>query len=297
MKEYEGEIVKILCTSKCNIKCDHCLVRYNGERDQDELLEIVKLLKNKYKVLMNGAEVLTNLGYLKAYKEVGQTWIMTNGLELLNPDVIAAIKENNIKSVSLSYHFGMHDDISKVKTDQIKKIIEVIKKNDLEFRFLTTISSLNYQLIVPMCQEAYDIGARGIMFTNLIRQGNGVNLDNHLFLSQEQINEFFNYLRYVRSIYKKDDFIIERSGTFGKDEESLKNNFSCNCGTNRVYLSPDNKIYPCVFLTGLGCEIGMFIDGKIMIYDDFYHDESKCAACEICNNGKSFSKVLQFSKK
>lgn len=296
MEEYRGEIVKILCTSKCNSRCEHCLVCYKGARDPDELVEIVKNLKNKYHVVMNGAEVLTNLEYLRAYKELGQSWIMTNGLALLDPKTIIALHDNDIKSVSMSYHFGMHDEISNVKTDKLKDIINIVKNNDLNFRFLTTISSLNYHLIESMCKEAYDMGAKGIMFTNLIKQGNGNDLDNSLFLNSEQVKEFFERLNNVRSIYNKSDFIIERSGTFEKDETSLNNHFYCNCGINRVYLSPDNNIYPCIFLTGSPYEIGKYVDGKLMVYENISHDTDKCIAKEVCNDGKQFSKVLKYNK-
>ena len=113
--------------------------------------------------MLNGAEVLTNPEYLTAYKEIGQPWILTNGLALLNPNIIDALIANNIKSVSLSYHFGIHDNISKVKTSQLLDIINIIKASGLEFRFLTTITSENYPLILEMCNETYEMGARGII--------------------------------------------------------------------------------------------------------------------------------------
>ena len=54
------------------------------------------------------------------------------------------------------------------------------------------------------------------MFTNFIRQGNGTNLEK-LILTKQQLKEFFEYLKFVRSLYDKKDLIIERSGTFGMD--------------------------------------------------------------------------------
>lgn len=294
MKEYDGRMVKFLCTSRCNTKCEHCLVCFKGERDPNELLEIVRSLKNKYKVLLNGAEVLTNPEYLKSYKEVGQTWISTNGLALMDPNVIKALKENDIRSVSMSYHFGIHDEISKIKQEQLNKIIGIVKDSGLQFRLMTTIDSGNYLLLEQICQEAHNLGARGIMFNNLIRQGNGVNLDDSLLLTEEQLQEFFDLINYVRTLYDKNDFLVERSGTFGKDENNPKNNYCCDYGTNRIFVAPDNNVYPCIFMTNPGREIGKYVDGKIMIYDEFTHDGSKCIAKEVCNNGKTLSKLLKY---
>ena len=70
MKEFSGKKVIIMCCSSCNMSCEHCYVSYKGNRKPSELLEIVKQLKNKYEVVLNGAEVLTNLGYLDSYKEL-----------------------------------------------------------------------------------------------------------------------------------------------------------------------------------------------------------------------------------
>lgn len=293
LMEYTGKKVTFLCTSACNINCEHCYICYRGQRDPNDLLESVKKLKNKYKIMLNGAEVLTNPEYLSSYKEIGQPWVLTNGLALLNPNIIDALIENNIKSVSLSYHFGIHDSISNVKTSQLLDIINIIKVSGLEFRFLTTITSENYQLIPEICNETYEMGAKGIMFTNFMRQGNGINLSKNLILSKDQLKEFFKYIAYVRSIYNKDDLIIERSGTFGRDLDSINDHFSCDCGVDRVYITPDNNVYPCIFLTKPGYEIGKYIDGRIMISNTFENDHNVCITSEICNHDKSFTKTLK----
>ena len=93
MKEYTGNKIIIMCCSKCNLSCDHCYISYNGNRDANELFELVKKLKEKYEVVLNGAEVLTNLDYLKAYQEIGQKYILSNGLVFYeNPNIIDILK-------------------------------------------------------------------------------------------------------------------------------------------------------------------------------------------------------------
>ena len=66
LKEFEGKKVDIMCTSECNTNCEHCYVCYKGKRNPEELLTLVSYLKNKYKVMLNGAEVLTNPEYLSS---------------------------------------------------------------------------------------------------------------------------------------------------------------------------------------------------------------------------------------
>lgn len=64
-------------------------------------------------------EILTNPNYLKAYKELGQPFVLTNGKAfLMNPKkIINNLKENDIKSVSIFYHFGIQDDLSPIKME------------------------------------------------------------------------------------------------------------------------------------------------------------------------------------
>ena len=294
MEEYVGKNVTFLCTSKCNTECEHCYICYKGERDPYELLNIVKSLKNKYRIMLNGAEVLTNPDYLKSYKEISQPWILSNGIALLNTDIINLLRCNNIKSVSISYHFGIQDEISKIKLETLKKIIENVKSNKMEYRILTTITSENYKLINYMCEEAYNMGARGIMFTNFIMQGNGIKLGKDLVLTSEMLKDFFNYIKSAREKYSKDDLIIERSGTFGKNVvDNSNNNFCCEFGTDRVYVTPDNNVYPCLFMTKPGYEIGKFINGRVMINEHIQHDHNVCIAKEVCNNGKQLKKLLK----
>jgi len=50
IEEYDGKKVTFLCTSECNTKCKHCYVSYHGKRDPNQLLEILKNMKNKYKI-------------------------------------------------------------------------------------------------------------------------------------------------------------------------------------------------------------------------------------------------------
>ena len=54
---------------------------------------MTKKLSEKYKVEINGAEILTDLGYLESYPIVGQDFIMTNGLAIYNnPEILNILK-------------------------------------------------------------------------------------------------------------------------------------------------------------------------------------------------------------
>ena len=127
MKKYDGKELIIMASSACNADCTHCYISYKGNRTPEELLSIVKSLKEKYNLNINGAENLINPEYLRAYNEINQSFILTNGkVFLTNKKICNKLKENNITSVSLSYHFGIQDDLSPVKIKDLDKIIDII---------------------------------------------------------------------------------------------------------------------------------------------------------------------------
>ena len=70
MKEYTGKEVIVMACSTCNANCSHCYVSYKGNRTPEDLLSIVRNLKKRYSLNINGAEVLTNFDYLKSYKDI-----------------------------------------------------------------------------------------------------------------------------------------------------------------------------------------------------------------------------------
>lgn len=287
MKEYNGKSVIVMACSRCNVNCTHCYISYNGNRTAEDLLFTVKMLKEKYQLNINGAEVLSNFEYLKSYKEIDQHYVLTNGKVFLTDDTACTkLKENDIQSVSLSYHFGIHDNLSPIKIEDLDKIIKIIKSNNLEFRLMTTITSENYKLVPYMCERAKELGARGIKFTNFVKQGSGKSLDDQNILNDDQIKAFFELLLLERNKYNIKDLIIERCGTFGKNTLSNHDNFYCDCITDSIVLTPDNNIYPCVFLAQPGYEIGKFENGKIYIYDNYENNHDSCLVKQVCNERK-----------
>ena len=284
MIEYKGNELIIMATSNCNANCKHCYISYTGYRTPKELLSIVRDFKEKYKININGAENLTDLEYLKSYKEIGQTFILSNGIVFLNDkDIFDKLKANNISSVSLSYHFGIQDELSPVKVSDLNLIIKKLKEHDIEFRILTTITSTNYKMIPYMCERAKVLGAKGIKFTNFLYQGKAKDLNENTILNAKQTINFFKLLIEERKKYNKDELLIERCGSFGKNILIENDHFYCDCITDSVVLTPNNNIYPCVFLAKPGYEIGKYDGDKILINEDIINDHSKCIAKEECN--------------
>ena len=295
--DYKGQYVILMACSSCNIKkCKHCYISYKGDRTADDLKAISENLTKKHRVYINGAEVLINKEYFNSYETVKQNWFLTNGLEIYrHPNIIQYLKSKGIEIVEMSYHFGIQDKISIMNNMMLEEIIKILKNNEMEIKILVTITSENYKMLNEMCSKAISLGVDRIVFTNFINQGNAINMSNHNILTEEQKNIFFEQLRQVRHTIPKEVLKIERSGNFGRDKLNDNCHFKCIAGSQSIVITPDNNIYPCIFLSKPGYEIGKLINGEIVLYYNIQNDGNLCIADEVCNKGNrsAFIKMLK----
>ena len=133
MIEYTGKQVTIMACSDCNANCEHCYISYTGNMTGKNLLQMCRLFKNKYKIIINGTELLLHEDYFEAFKLSDQNRILTNGL-IINSDetILDKIKETGIKNIAMSYHFGT--EISTVPQDVVEQAIIKIKKHSHYWR-------------------------------------------------------------------------------------------------------------------------------------------------------------------
>lgn len=276
---YKGKRVTLMACSSCNANCSDCYISYEGNRDLEDLYNLaLSLMLDGKHVRIDGAEVLTNLDYLKTLKLVGQNWIMTNGLRIYyEPETIKLLKKNGIDTVYMSYHFGIQDDLNSIPSNIVEEVIKILKENDFNIYLSCTLTNKNYKNVIESANKAYELGAKGIGFNKIFQQGKAENIED-LDLNKEQLKEVFRDINYLRNYYDKDEFYITRGGSLGHDSFSEHDNFKCNAGYNRIMITPDSKIYGCNAICKPGYEIGELIDNKVYLYKKFYHDESTCLA-------------------
>ncbi len=284
-KEFDGNLVKIMSCSNCNTKCEHCYISYKGSFSPSDLFDIVKILKKKYKIKINGTEPLLTPEYLKSFKEAEEEIILTNGLVFKDNEMyLDDIKNAGIQRVCISYHFDLHEIISKVNKEYLIKLFPIVRKHGLNLEIMTTISSVNYNKVLEYCKQALEMGANYIHFTNYMVQGNAKNIERDLILSEDQRKEFFRQIMEARKMYSKDTLTITRCGTFDKNPfQKDGGNFRCLAYNEMVVLTPELKVYPCNFQASPGNEIGFYKDGKIYVRDDLKFNPKECSSfCKYC---------------
>lgn len=283
MYEYDGKNVILMLCSKCNVNCKHCYVKYNGNFDKDIVKHLLEELRKKYFVILNGTEPILFPEYYELFSINEQERLLTNGLEFYrHPELIDIIKKYGIKEIAISYHFGMQDEISYVKSEWLEQIIRNLKNKDIKVKLMTTLSTDNYLLIDKMCKKAHDLGANTIKFTNYIYQGNAQDREFSKVLNFEQIQFVLNRIEDLRKMYNQNELYIQRCGTFGSNIKKKK--FECLAGKNMAVITPDMKVYKCVFDIASGNEIGYVRNNKIWIKNEVKdYDTSYCKVLERYN--------------
>ena len=150
---------------------------------------------------------------------------------------------------------------------------------------MCSLSVDNYKLIEKACKNAIKLGVDKIRFTNYINQGRAINnYDDSKFLNREQINYVLREISRLRKQIPQKTLYIERCGSFGKNP-IFKDNFKCLAASNMVAITPDEKVYACIFDTSKGNEIGYInSDNKIMINDSIKLDNNSCVVLKKYNN-------------
>lgn len=291
-KRYCGKDIIIMSCSNCNTRCKHCYISYESNFDKDSLFDLVSKCMVQYNTSINGSELLIHPEYFKSIQLVGQNRIMTNGIEIVrNPEILNKLKNIGIEIISISYHMGIHDEISSVREDLVFKVIQLAKKYSMKIRIMVTIDKDNYLLVERMCKRAIELGVNSIRFTNYLMSGNALEMPDKT-LTDDQIQIFLKLVQEQRKKYSKDFLEIKRCGTFGKQEDVENNNFLCPAGKSLIAITPDLNVYPCNFLSKVGFEIGKVENGEIRIYKDIKHDGSECLADRIYNRHHNFSEYF-----
>lgn len=293
-KEFAGKEVIVMACSDCNTKCKHCYIGYEGNLTHKDLADICDELNKKYKVRLNGTELLLHPEYFGVLRDIGQKFIITNGIELVkNPNIVYELVDIGIKYVGISYHFFIQSEISEVKKSLIENTLKRLKDFKIITEIKVTINSKNFDKVEEICKEIIDMGANGVKFTNYMYTGNALHLDEKNVLSEEQIAIFFNELEKVRNKYPKGNLLIRRCGSFGMSKYRV---FNCTAINKSVVITPDMNVYPCIFLARKGLEIGRFEDGKILLFRDIWHDGKRCLAKELNNQSLDICGLVNYER-
>lgn len=259
---------------RCNKKCRHCYLSYEGERSPEYSLALTRHLRGQgHEITIAGSESLLDMDYLKSYKEVGQDYILTNGIILdRDKSVYELLRKHGIKTVVLSMHSAVQKDIKSVSKKLVERVICEAKVRGFRVKVFTLITSKNYDSLADLCERAVELGIDELQPVRFTVTGRARVL-KEMALSEDQLARFFEDVLKVRAIYPKSVLDISPHGNFGprygsKGELMAKENRYCPAGVSEVEIDPHDNVYACPFLMQLENRIGVYRDGEIIIERD-----------------------------
>ncbi len=286
--------VLIELTYRCNFKCNHCFYKNeNLEKNElrvDEIFKLLEELKSSGTLFLtlSGGEILLRRDIkeivLKAIELNFSTTLFTNG---------SLIDENFLKTFSkkISYEISLYpDEISKFRSGEILKKIEMMKKRNLNF----TVKILLLNGFLDFYREKIKI---------LKKMGiENINIDFVIYPKNSKDNGF---KKLVPEISELRDFFKEFPEFLKPFKEEIQRNLNenmCSAGKRFCSIDPYGNVYPCPFLK-LNC--GNIKENSFMeIWENSPQFEEirnlkiknweKCLSCnlnKVCRRCPSFSHI------
>lgn len=237
----------------CNRSCTHCYLPYEGVRSPENVLELVENLRDEYRVVVAGSELLNDIGYLEAMQAAGQKYILTNGLLLHHePELFDKLTEYGIDQIQISLHFGIDEDLNSVPERIVREVVKEAKERGFSVNVAVTITADNYKNVADMCRYVYEMKADGILLFRYVKPLH-VNEEDVSVMTDEQREEFISLTNDTKDLYGVEDLYISihsnfgpRLGTEGK-KLSFENEY-CPAGENLFAIDPNGNVYSCPFL-------------------------------------------------
>lgn len=290
-------------TFGCNSRCQSCTYWKNTARMKEDLKteEVFQLLDEAYAAGMRGYYMFggepiirRDIGEIVEYaRKKGFVTVMNTNGSLLEQKA-EELKNLDFAFVSVDYH-NDYDDVIRGRPGTFKEVIKGIeairKAGDTKVALVTTVSTLNWDTMIPMAKLARNLGV-GISY-NSIEQTldfgvtSGDNTPNfRIGLNGEQLKQFYEILLQI----KKEGYplmetdLVLRHFVEGKP-------WKCHFPKMFVYVTPDKKIYNCDYTYHFDLKKGTFEEYfNSPAFKDYTVQAESCNKCiRTCVRGYSYT--------
>jgi radical SAM protein with 4Fe4S-binding SPASM domain len=262
-------------TSKCNLRCKHCLVgkKYfvnkTKEITLDQKLKIIdKLLEGGVgQISILGGEPLTMDDEFFSLIDYGvsrglKISVVTNGI-LLNGEIMERVAKSGIDQITISMEGASEESHEFVRgkntfnklTSNIKALTEYISKRDipLQVNINTVLNRLNYPEIDKMIDICMQLGVNQWKLLSLCCTGFAEDNRNSLAItSQEEIDaakkiaQRYSAGRLNKLIINTDFYPLLYDYIQKKYNLTMpRSPTCCNASISFGYIDPDGNMYPC----------------------------------------------------
>lgn len=323
------EILSVLLTNRCNLKCVYCGRNENKdnlcakqELTADEWINIFKdaMSVGLKKVNMTGGEIFCRQDVLEIIErtiELGlDVSVETNGTIITEEQIkyLSNFKEHLSMSISLDGIKQETNDLTRGNGsfDRALKTINIIKSYGIPLRIITVLSKNNYNEIPELAtiiHEKMGLGFR--LLPNIIEYGKGIEANETESVSYNQIEELMNSFYYDFLRKHKEDKNISIELNTAIIPIDIYNHSLCSWGMGMLGIGYSGKVALC----HVGSDNDMFIfdnvkensiskiwneNEKLKKYKEFDVNKLKgicgnCLARSLCRGGCRLHAMMKYN--
>jgi AdoMet-dependent heme synthase len=259
-------------TSRCNLKCEHCLSDAGkpdlNELNTNEAKAIIDTLSEMkvFTIAFSGGEPLTRpdifeLLQYASEKNIGID-LLTNG-GLISKETVEKLDDTNIFNVQVSVD-GIeetHDNFRGCRGSykQALKAIELLIEKKYNVAINSVVTKQNMDEIPKIIDMAVGLGVKGYKTTLFMPAGRGKSNLDKLVLSPTDVKKFALMIAEKKkevgnkisiSIETEYPWMKNTGGTEAESKitENKTANVGCTAGSSSLYITSNGKIAPCPFL-------------------------------------------------
>ncbi len=244
-KPYEGKKIPLSvtfsCTHRCNLVCIHCQAENSDTADEIPSKRFVELIDEIadagcQKIGFTGGEPLIRKDIGEAlercYARGMVTTLVTNGFPVFK--YIDQLEKLSLLFISLDGNQEVNDRIRGEKSfEKFLEAVKLAKSRHIPVCALTTLTSMNYDVVDEMCKIVEDLGIHWMIgviqtrFTGFAEQD----------FKQGQLEKMLERVSKVKNLRTSKtymDFVL------GKRAMS-----KCFAGIGYAIIAPTGKIFPC----------------------------------------------------
>lgn len=259
--------LSIELTSCCNYNCSFCYkdAKTMGKYISDDIIDnIVNIIDGKVGlVTFTGGEPTLHphiINYIEQFsKKTPHLTMITNGSRLYKFSQYTSTLQK-LDSIQFSIYGRNNNEYEKMTGNRngftnLKKSIELAKKNDIKVQLALTLSNQTIHFIDEFVEVAKTLAPDEFKIGFVDNYGRGKNSYNNEFeqKQKEAMITIDNLRRKNNGIIKIRDAYIAKLHGYKRNNDDLKENvycgsLSCGAGTEELVISSEGKIRACHFL-------------------------------------------------
>lgn len=265
MKKYDGYLVHILPTQRCNLQCEYCYSdalyadnRVSNSIDENYIESVANLINSLPITIIHleGGEPLLFEGIYSLIDKIEckeKIYLVTNGY-LLNDVMAKKLKECGLKNaiVSIDYASG-----ASVKKKSCIRSLELLKRVGMHTEISVTMLKDNMSEMEALFEVAAENDIDRIRFGEIVRVG-AAQKNNIMYLTSKDYELIIPKFLKISAKYPNIDSALSLNGNiYDECEDTLKKRYDnefkkrkCNMSETMITIDEMGDIYTCCNLIG-----------------------------------------------